>query len=208
MSFHTWLTFLMGVVVICGSPGPNMLRVMITSVQYGLKRAIATMLGCFTGVFILIGASVAGVGVFLQAFPAAFDALRYAGATYLICLGIKAWRTKPVLEAAENAPIGATSATPKALYYSGLLVGISNPKAMLFATAFFPQFISRDADEATQLAILLATFGVVEFIWYWIYALGGSRLTRAMRSLSVQKTFNRVTGGVFMMFAAAIAACS
>jgi len=195
MNFHTWLAFLAGVFLICGSPGPNMLQVMATGATHGLRRAFPVMAGCFIPVFIMICASVAGVGVIIQSFPALFDALRYAGATYLVWIGIQSWRA-PVSE----DPVGVTPVPGKNLFGRGLAVGVSNPKAMLFATAFFPQFLDPAASQGVQCAIMLATFGVVEFSWYFVYAGLGSRLQKTLQRPSVQKKFNRATGGLFIAF--------
>src|SRR4051812_41943480 len=96
MNLHTWWVFFLGTILICGSPGPNMLQVMTCSARHGFRQAFFGMAGCFIPVFIFICISLAGVGTLLQTFPALFDLLRYAGAAYLIYLGVMAWRENPV----------------------------------------------------------------------------------------------------------------
>ena len=81
----------------------------------------------------------------------------------------------------------------------------SNPKAILFAAAFFPQFIQPGAPQLPQFAILLVTFSVIEVSWYGVYALSGKRLSVYLRRASVLRWFNRVTGGVFIGFAGVMA---
>ncbi len=201
MSFHTWLIFLTGVILICGAPGPNMLQVMSSGASHGLRRAFPVMAGCFIPVFLMISASVAGVGAIIQSFPAIFDCLRFAGAAYLIYIGIQSWRA-PLKDATAPLPPG------KSLFKRGLAVGISNPKAMLFATAFFPQFLNPDTPQGVQCAIMLATFGVVESSCYVVYATMGSRLQKTLHRPSVQQKFNRATGGLFVFFGLAMAAKS
>lgn len=203
MDFHTWLVFLTGVILICGSPGPNMLQVMASGATYGLKRAMPAMLGCFIPVFLMISASVAGVGVIIQNYPAIFDALRYAGAAYLIYVGVQSFRAPP---SGHAEALKATSGT--SLFKRGLAVGASNPKAMLFATAFFPQFLNPAAPQALQCAIMLASFGVVECSWYLVYASAGSRMQKTLERPSVQKKFNHITGSLFIAFGVAMAAKS
>src|SRR3546814_5422211 len=96
-----------------------------------------------------------GLGALLKASPRLFDGLRYAGVAYLIWLGVKAWRA-PVGEAGE---VGATRARSlRALYGTGLLTGLSNPKLIIFAAALFPQFIDTGRPFAMQLGILVASF--------------------------------------------------
>ena len=82
----------------------------------------------------------------------------------------------------------------------------SNPKAILFAAAFFPQFINPDAAKLPQFAILLATFTVIEVTWYFVYALSGKTLAAFLQRATVMRVFNRLTGGVFIGFAAVMAA--
>jgi threonine/homoserine/homoserine lactone efflux protein len=145
------------------------------------------------------------MGALLHAFPTVFDAMRLAGAAYLAYLGVQGWRTKVADsdDAAPDAP--CETAVPRHLYRQGLLVAASNPKAILFAAAFFPQFLDPAAPKLPQFAILLATFAVIEISWYLVYALGGHKLSHYLRRASVMRVFNRVTGGVFIGFAALMA---
>ena len=91
-------------------------------------------------------------------------------------------------------------------YRQGALVAASNPKAILFAAAFFPQFLNPEAAQLTQFAILLGTFAVVEVAWYFVYAASGKQLATYLRRATVMRAFNRLTGGVFVGFAALMAA--
>lgn len=206
MSFSTWLAFALGCVIICGSPGPNMLQVMHSAATYGLRRAVFTMAGCFAPVFLMIAASIAGVGLLIKAFPMFFTVLCYAGAAYLVYLGIGAWRA-PVADKTDDNDTD-TDTRGWHIFTKGLMVGLSNPKAMLFATAFFPQFVNPDAPAGPQFAILLGTFSVAEVSWYLIYAFGGSVLSRIMKRAKIQRMFNRLTGTLFIGFGVAMLAKS
>ncbi len=200
MDAHTWWTFLIATFLVCGSPGPNMLMVMSSSARHGLRRSVFTAAGCYTAVIIIISASVAGLGALLRLVPAIFDVLRYAGAAYLIYLGIQAWRA-PVTKAQNTQEERhAAKATPKTMFRSGFLVGISNPKAILFAAAFFPQFIDPHAPALPQFLLLLATFSLTELGWYSVYATGGNTLSSYLKRDNIKKAFNRVTGGLFSAF--------
>lgn len=208
MSLQTWWLFVMMTFVVSATPGPNMLLVMSTSARQGLRTAVISMAGCMTSLMLMLGLSAAGLGALLQAFPAVFDALRLVGAAYLAYLGVQVWRS-PVQESTEAPADAATaSAAPAnawALYRQGALVAASNPKAILFAAAFFPQFIHPEQPQLLQFGILLATFAVVEVSWYFVYAASGKQLAHYLRRASVMKAFNRVTGGVFVGFAALMA---
>jgi threonine/homoserine/homoserine lactone efflux protein len=189
---------------VSATPGPNMLLVMSSSARHGFRSAVATMAGCMVTLLAMMGISAAGLGALLQAFPAVFDGLRWIGAAYLAYLGVGSWRA-PVREGRDDdAP-----ATPRgrgALFRQGVLVAASNPKAILFAAAFLPQFINPDMPKLPQFAILLATFAVIEIGWYLVYAGSGRQLAAYLRRAAVLRAFNRVTGGMFIGFAAAMAA--
>ena len=205
MSLSTWWLFVVMTFVVSATPGPNMLLVMSISARHELRSAVVTMAGCMTALLAMMSISAAGLGALLQAFPTVFDTLRIAGAAYLAYLGIKCWRS-PVQEQRPGSrqPSGPT-ATSGALYRQGFLVAASNPKAILFAAAFFPQFINPELVKLQQFAILLATFSVIEVSWYFVYAASGKQLSVYLQRASVMKAFNRLTGGVFVGFAALMA---
>lgn len=206
MDLHTWWLFVMMTFVVSATPGPNMLLVMSNSARFGFRPALATMAGCMTALLAMMSISAAGLGALLQAFPSVFDTLRWIGAAYLAYLGIKCWRA-PVHDDAPDLP--RAEAPPRsrgALYRQGMLVAASNPKAILFAAAFLPQFIHPGQPKLPQFGILLGTFAVIEMSWYVVYAGSGQKLAAYLRRSAVLKVFNRLTGGAFVGFAALMAA--
>jgi threonine/homoserine/homoserine lactone efflux protein len=206
MNQHVWWMYVATVFVISAIPGPNMLLIMTHSARFTLRSSIATMAGCLTALLIMQSISAAGLGVFLTAWPALFNVLRVAGAVYLVYLGIKSWRAPVAVPADGSAPAPVKiGRSPLALFRHGFLVASSNPKALLFAIAFLPQFISASTPKLPQFAILIATFVVIEVSWYFIYAAFGSRIGEQLRSQNVAKIFNRLTGGIFVGFGAMLA---
>lgn len=208
MSLHTWWLFVMMTFVVSATPGPNMLLIMSTSARDGMRAAVVNMAGCMTSLMLMLSLSAAGLGALLQAFPAVFEALRLMGAAYLAYLGVQCWRS-PVQDQPEGSTAPATM-TPSpggfwGQYRQGALVAASNPKAILFAAAFFPQFLNPEAAQIPQFGILLSTFAVVEVAWYFAYAASGQKLANYLRRASVMRAFNRLTGGVFVGFAALMA---
>jgi threonine/homoserine/homoserine lactone efflux protein len=209
MTLSTWWLFILMTFVVSATPGPNMLFVMSTSARHGVRPAVVAMLGCMTALLAMMSVSAAGLGALLQTFPTVFEALRLAGAAYLAYLGVKCWRS-PVQDrrgdGIDGSPAAAVPAVPSgAIYRQGFLVAASNPKAILFAAAFFPQFIHPDAAKLPQFAILLTTFTVIEVGWYFVYAVSGKRLSSYLQRATVMRAFNRLTGGVFIGFAALMA---
>ncbi|CAB3736692.1 LysE family translocator [Paraburkholderia rhynchosiae] len=211
MSLHTWWLFVATVFVVSAIPGPNMLLVMTHGAQHGLRRAGATMAGCLSALVLMLAVSAAGLGVFLEAWPAMFNALRMIGAAYLVYLGIKAWRAPADEVAAANANADADELTAKparsrlALFRNGFLVAGSNPKAILFAAALLPQFIDAALPKLPQFGVLVVTFAIIEVSWYLVYAGFGTRIGSHLKSRSVARLFNRLTGGVFVAFGAMMA---
>lgn len=208
MSLQTWWLYVVTVFFVSATPGPNMLLVMTHGARHGLRPAAGTMAGCMTALIAMMSISAAGLGAVLKAWPMVFDTLRYAGAAYLIYLGYKSWRS-PVdtRDAASlSAPAAAEDSSFSKLFKSGFLVAASNPKAILFAAAFLPQFIDPVAAKLPQFSILLGTFAVIEMSWYLVYATGGLRIAPYLREARVLKAFNRISGGVFMGFGALMAA--
>jgi threonine/homoserine/homoserine lactone efflux protein len=206
MNWQAWWIFVLLTFVVSATPGPNMLLVMSHGARFGLRSAVMTMAGCMTALLCMMSISAAGLGALLHTFPMVFDALRYLGAGYLAYLGYKLWRaglSTPTAQAASGQPLPVRSGA--SFYRQGLAVAASNPKAMVFSAAFFPQFIQPEWPALPQFGILLATFTVIEVGWYLIYALSGHKLSRYLQQAHVLKNFNRVTGGVFVGFAALMA---
>ncbi len=203
MTLHLWWLFVVAVFLLCGTPGPNMLHVMTRSVAFGARRSIAAMAGCLCALVLVLAASAAGLSALLAAWPRVFDALRYAGVAYLVFLGIKAWRGAgaPVDVGSDALPVAASA---RRLFRGGFVIGISNPKLLLFAAAFLPQFVDRGAPQAPQFAILVVTFAVVESFWYGVYAMCGRTLARHLRRPALRRGFDRATGGIFIGFGAAL----
>jgi threonine/homoserine/homoserine lactone efflux protein len=205
MNLHTWWLFVAMAFVVSATPGPNMLLVMSHSARFGWRAAIATMSGCMTSLLAMMCVSAAGMGALLHAFPTVFDAMRLAGAAYLAYLGVQGWRSPVPSDSDASGPVVRETKPASQLYRQGMLVAASNPKAILFAAAFFPQFLDPASPKLPQFAILLSTFAVIEVSWYLIYALSGDRLSNYLRQARVMRVFNRVTGGVFIGFAALMA---
>jgi threonine/homoserine/homoserine lactone efflux protein len=201
MTFHLWSMFFIAAFFVSATPGPNMLHILSRSVEFGIRRSLPAMAGCVSGLITLLTASAVGLTALFLALPGAFDVLRYAGTAYLVYLGFKAWRA-PVEEDKGEEIITGPAMTTWKLWRVGYVISVSNPKAMLFAAAFLPQFINPAAPKAPQFAILVATFAVIDIIWYFTYAMGGRGLAAHLEKPALKRVFNRVTGAVFVGFGA------
>lgn len=207
VDLQTWWLFVGMTFVVSATPGPNMMLVMNHSARHGVRAALGTMAGCMTVLLAMMGASAAGLGAVLHAWPTVFEIMRLLGAAYLAYLGVMSWRA-PVANMAQSAMGQAVDGVPPtrwALYRQGALVAGSNPKAILFAAAFFPQFIHAGQAQLPQFAWLLLTFSVIEVAWYFVYAASGQRLSEHLARPRVMRLFNRLTGVVFIGFGLAMA---
>jgi threonine/homoserine/homoserine lactone efflux protein len=204
MTLHTYWLFLGAVLLISATPGPNIFYVTTRSIRFGFGAAMLSMIGCLLALALMLTASVAGISAFMLAVPAAFEVLKYAGAAYLIWLGVQAWRAPVVdLTATETASSGET-ASRFAHFRGGFLVGISNPKLLVFAAAFFPQFIATDSPWAPQFLLLMATFIAVEACTYVLLGLSARGLARHLMRATWQRRLNRVSGAIFAGFGVAL----
>jgi threonine/homoserine/homoserine lactone efflux protein len=203
VTLQTWWLYLGAVGLISATPGPNVLYVTTRSIRFGVGSAMIGMAGCLLALAVMLVASAAGVSAFMLAVPTAFEILKYAGAAYLIFLGIQTWRAPPLL---APDPAAAVRARPSrlALFRGGFLVGISNPKLLVFAAAFFPQFIAPDAPWAPQFALLVATFLAVETGFYVVYALTARRVAGHLLQSMWQRRINRLAGAIFAGFGCAL----
>jgi threonine/homoserine/homoserine lactone efflux protein len=203
MTLHTWLLYLGAVVLISCTPGPNVLYVTTRSIRFGVGTALIGTAGCLLVLVIMLVGSAAGLSAVLAAAPAAFTVLKYLGAAYLIFLGVMMWRMP---DEPEESPVAAAprGTSNVAIFRGGFLVGISNPKLLIFAAAFFPQFIAPSAPWGPQFAVLVATFIAVELSFYVVYAVTARRLTDHLLRGVWRRRVNRAGGVIFMTFGAAL----
>jgi threonine/homoserine/homoserine lactone efflux protein len=205
MSLELWLVYLVAAIGLSLTPGPNGLLALTHGARFGLPPAAWTVLGGALGFLLLIAASLAGLGALLAASEAAFTVLKWAGGAYLVYLGVRLWRAPaPVLAALPGAT--REKARPARLFADGLLVALSNPKALLFFAAFLPQFMVPGAAFATQLLVLGGTFVVVEVIYELLLAGLAGRIAPWLGRHG--RLFNRTAGGTFVGIGAALATAS
>jgi threonine/homoserine/homoserine lactone efflux protein len=195
VSLNIWLAFVAVVFVVSGSPGPNMLLSLTHGIHHGLTGTFSTMLGLLSGLAVILTLSLCGLGAVLMASTTAFRIIKYVGAAYLVYLGVRIWRSADTRLVTAGRP-QATRGSSR--YRTGVLVSLSNPKAILFCVALFPQFIDRRQALGPQAGILLATFVFIETCWMLVYAGGGARLAAWLRKGKRMRWFNRASGGVFI----------
>ncbi|MES2906704.1 MAG: LysE family translocator [Pseudomonadota bacterium] len=199
MSIETWLAFVFFAILACTSPGPNMLMMLSNATQHGVRQTLPLMAGCFVSVIIVLIATIAGIGTLLKTATLLLDIIRYAGAAYLIYIGILSWRAGDHAQAFLPADVHDSRLWTKK-FRQGLFLGLSNPKAYLFFGAVFSQFIDANLPLFPQAIIFSVTLLVIEFCSYMLYASGGATLRRFIKNPAFHKIFSRLMGGVFIAF--------
>jgi threonine/homoserine/homoserine lactone efflux protein len=204
MTPHLWLGFVVACLVMGLVPGPGVMSIVGYAVGSGRRTALASVAGMAVGNLVAMALSLAGVGALLAASSVAFTILKWAGALYLIGLGVATIMRSGGARNGAAAPARAVS--PRAAFASNIAVGTFHPKTIVFFVAFAPQFISARGDYALQTAILVATFGVVVGCTDTLYALAATRASRLLRRPTAAVWSKRASGGVLIAAGVATAA--
>lgn len=185
------------------SVGPSVILAASNGINFGRKKALAGVLGHVSAVMILALVSASGLGLILMASDLAFTVIKYAGAGYLVYIGIAIWRSKGSWAFADkNSQIPAK----RALFKQSLLLGLSNPKALIFFSALFPQFIQPAQAILPQFMLLAGTSLCNAFIFTSVYVVVAFRFRQYFLSAIGQRWVGKTTGGIFVGFAAALVA--
>jgi threonine/homoserine/homoserine lactone efflux protein len=178
---ETWLLFASAVLVMNITPGPDMLFVTATGLSRGPKAGVAAACGVSAGSLLHIVASIIGLSALLVAVPTLLEAIRLAGAVYLVWLGIQAIRAGK----RGGSPFPENGTVPffsvRRAFYGGVTSTLLNPKRALFVFAFLPQFIDpAGAPVPAQIAVLGATMVALELPFNALFGASGGRLGRAL----------------------------
>jgi len=192
MSLDLYLAFVAASAILILIPGPNVALIVANSVAHGTRFGLLTVSGTSSAVVVHLALTVLGATAILNFLAASFDWLRWAGVVYLVWLGVRAWRAAPV----DLAGTKAQARSPSLIFARGFLVGLTNPKTLLFYGAFLPQFITPGPNVADQLLLLAVTFFVVATVLDGAWAILAGRL-RALLTTHARLR-NRLTGGLLV----------
>lgn len=195
----TWLLYLAAAMGLSASPGPNGLLALTHGALHGRRKTMNTILGGALGFVAVIALSMFGIGALLQSSLAWLTVLKWVGALYLIYLGVQVWRSAPINLEPSQSPARTSSL---AMFRQGALSAVTNPKAVLFFTAFLPQFIDPHRSLVPQFLVMAGTFATIEIITEYVLASTAHRLRPWLRR--VGKQFNRICGGTFIAIGAAL----
>jgi homoserine/homoserine lactone efflux protein len=199
MNLNTWLIYLLAAIGLSLSPGPNGLLALTHGALHGRRKALYTIFGGAFGFIAVVALSMFGIGALLKTSLVWLTVMKWVGGAYLVWLGIQTWRSPPIGIQVRG------SAQPRAgwsLFQQGALSALTNPKGLLFFTAFLPQFIDPARSLFVQFIIMAGTFAAIEIATEVLLASTAHRISPWLRR--VGRRFNQACGGVFMAIGVAL----
>ncbi len=194
MELHVYLALAVATTIMIALPGPSVLLTVAHSIAFGWRPALATVAGETLGIAVQLGVAAIGLTSLLHAIAGAFEWLRWAGAAYLVYLGVKQWRS-----AAEPLEVDTSSVSKTNLFVQGLVVTIPNPKSLVFIGAFLPQFIDAARPLGMQFTVIVPTFLVITFIVTSVWALVAGNARALLRRRSIFPSVLRTAGGLMII---------
>ena len=195
-SGSTLLLFCSAALVMLVIPGPSVLYIVTRSVDQGRRAGLVSVLGTHTGSLVHVAGAAFGLSALIVSSALAFSAVKYAGAAYLIWLGIRRWRAGDRSVAAARD----SSAPLSSLFRQGVVVQVLNPKTAVFFLAFLPQFIDVERGSVTaQILVLGVLFIALGLLSDGTYALAASAIGGMLRrSVRARRAERYVSSGVYV----------
>ncbi len=192
MTFKTWLLFLIMEMTLSLSPGPAVFYVVSQSIRGDMRRGLPAVSGIIAANAIYFVLSATSLGAVIAASGRFFTIVKWAGAAYLIYMGIMALRSAKASGSVElvNHKIAADQ-NRNPIFMGALTLQLANPKALLFFLALLPQFIDPQSSVVMQMSILAATSMLPEFCILLSYAWLAYRAAHASAKLGVTSSMNR-----------------
>jgi threonine/homoserine/homoserine lactone efflux protein len=172
-------------------PGPAVLYIVAQSAEHGRVAGLVSVAGIHLGTLVHVAAAAIGLSALIVSSAVAFSVVKYAGAAYLVYLGVRR------LLAREPAPEAPAGDEPLArLFWQGTLVNVLNPKTALFFLALLPQFVDADETVWTQTVVLGLTFVALGFFSDGVYALAAGTIGRWIRER--RRALRYASGSIFV----------
>lgn len=200
MTIQLWFLYLTFVLVATATPGPAVLFITTNSILHGWQKTVYAALGNIVGLFALGIIAITGLGAILKTSVTIYSVVKYLGAAYLLFLGFKMFfqRNKEYEEFIPvSKPITISSFK---LFLQAFGVAVSNPKAIVFLTALFPQFIEVGAPLVPQFSVLILTLMAFSFSFLLLYSVLAHQAKGWLNKPGRQKAVNRTSGSIFIGF--------
>lgn len=186
------------------SPGPDFFLILKNSLSYSRKLALITCLGVITAILIHMSYCVAGVAILITATPWLFNALRYAGAAYLIWLGIKALLANVSTTTYIGRSITKQVISSKTAFLQGFLCNLLNPKATLFFLAIFTQVLNANSSLTDKLVVAFIIWIQAVFWWPFVVFIFQTQ-TVQRRYFKIQFIIDKLLGVILIMLGIKVA---
>lgn len=206
MEFHLWLSLVAICIMGALSPGPSLALVVKNTMSGGAGQGYATALSHGFGVALYAAITATGIGIVIVQSPLLFSFIQYAGAAFLLYLGIKSLLSKKQaldLTTDENGQAHNQQAEKVNGWRDGFLIAFLNPKLAIFFLALFSQFVTADATWAKK-ATMIATVGGIDALWYVLVTFGLSRGPVLKKLKANSHIIDRITGSFLILLAARV----
>lgn len=208
MTIQYWLMYLALAIAAASTPGPAVLFIMTNTTLYGWRKAIFAALGNIVGLLVMGIIAVTGLGALLNTSELVFNLVKYAGAAYLVYLGMKLFCQKGINLSEMSGQLSPETKSARKIFVQAFGVALSNPKAIVFLTALLPQFIHIEEPIFPQFTILIVTLMVVSFIFLMFFSLLAHKAKYWLMQPHRVKNFGRISGSIFVGFGALLATSS
>lgn len=202
MDFSQYFIYLTISIVASVSVGPSVILAASNGINFGRKKALAGVLGHVFAIFLLAIISATGVGALLLASPIIFQIIKVIGVVYLLYVGIQIIRSKGSWAFQVDA---RQSPSRFALFRKSFLIAISNPKAIVFFSSLFPQFIATNKPLLPQFLLLASTSLLNAFAFTFGYVLIAYKFKERLLDGINKGWLPKLTGSIFLLFAGALA---
>lgn len=193
MSLGVWLGFLLASILIAVTPGPGVVISMSSAMRHGFRAALRVILGLQAAILAHLVIVALGVGALLAASETAFSVIKLTGALYLVWLGVAKWR-----DIAKVNELAVSSEIRQGFFLQGVLVNLTNPKAIIFIGALVPQFIDFAKPGLPQYLVIAATLCATDIIVMSAYALLAVRLGKWLHDPAAIAVQNKIFGSLFI----------
>jgi homoserine/homoserine lactone efflux protein len=201
MTLPTWLWFCLTETVLCFIPGPAVLLVLATALRRGFPSAAVAAAGILTGNTFYFALSATGIAAVIVASHALFSVLKWAGATYLVWLGLRMLISRAT---EHGAALQRSTGTAKRIFTRAFIVQTANPKALIFFIALLPQFIDPAGSVPWQILLLGISSVAIEFMVLSLYAALAAR-ARTIAGAHVSGALERLGGATLIAAGARLA---
>ncbi|EYR80832.1 LysE family translocator [Shinella sp. 838] len=202
MDFSTLLAFAAAFFVFAASPGPDNMTIVARTISHGAASGIAYGAGTVAGILIFLTLAAFGLSVIAAEMSVVMTILRYAGAAYLVWMGVKLWTAMPVVP--ELQPVAERRGLLK-IFATGIALNLGNPKMPLFYVALLPNVVGASLTPG-HLLVLMAVILVVEAVVIGGHVILAGRARKLLRTPAVVRRMNRAAGGVMVGAGVAVVA--